>query len=196
MIAGALFALLGAAGAGGTDSTIAGPRIDALRVGAGVEVPDTVTRVRKKAVQVSEWYNTRLKIHKYASYATLPLFVTEFIAGDKLMGDRQAAPQWARDYHAPIAGVIAGLFGVNTLTGGLNWWESRSQTEGRAWRTTHSALMLLADAGFVATGMLAGDASEIRNSGDRRKTHRAVAVGSMSVATLSYLMMLKPIRRD
>ena len=180
MIAGALLALLGAAGATGTDSTIAGPRIDALRVGAGVEAPDTVTRVRKKAVQVSEWYNTRLKIHKYASYATLPLFVVEYIAGDKLMNDRVAAPQWARDYHAPIAGAIGTLFGINTLTGGLNWWETRSQTEGRAWRTTHSALMLLADAGFVATGMLAGDVGEIQNNGDRRKTHRAVAVGSMS----------------
>ena len=196
MIAGALFALLVAAGAGGADSTIAGPRIDALRVGAGVELPDTTTRVRKKAVQLSEWYNTRLKIHKIASYATLPLFVAEFVAGDKLYNDRLNAPKWARDYHGAMGGAIGGLFAINTVTGGLNWWETRGQTEGRKWRTAHSALMLLADAGFVATGMLACDIGEIQNTGSRRKTHRAVAVGSMSVATLSYLMMLKPIRRD
>jgi len=196
MVASAFLALLVAAGAGGADSTIAGPRIDALRVGAGVEAPDTVVRVRKKAFQVSEAYGTRLKIHKWASYATLPLFAVEYVAGDKLMNDRTTAPQWARDYHGAIAGVIGGLFGVQTLTGGLNWWETRGQPEGRAWRTAHSALMLLADAGFVATGMLAGDVGEIQNNGDRRKTHRAVAVGSMSVATISYLMMLKPIRRD
>jgi len=196
MVAGAFLALLVAAGAGDPDSTIAGPRIDALRVGAGVEAPDTTTRVRKKAFQLSEAYGTRLKIHKYASYATLPLFVAEFIAGDKLLNDRANAPQWAVDYHGTIAGIIGGLFAVNTVTGGLNWWETRSQTEGRAWRTTHSVLMLLADAGFVATGMLAGDSEQIQNNGDQRKQHRAVAVGSMSVATLSYVMMLKPFRRD
>ena len=84
------------------------------------------------------------------------------------------------------------------MTGALNWWETRDQTDGRTWRTVHSALMLLADAGFVVTGALAGDSEGGFNGsgGDQRKKHRAAAVASMSVATVSYLMMLKPLRRD
>jgi hypothetical protein len=34
------------------------------------------------------------------------------------------------------------------------------------------------------------------SSGNQNKAHRAVAIGSMSVATISSLMMLKPFRRD
>ena len=193
MVAGALVALLVAAGAGGTDSTIIGPRVDALRVGAGVQAPDTSTRVRKKAFQLSEAYGTRLKIHKYASYATLPLFVAEYAAGDQLYKKSSAAPQWAKSSHGALATAVAGLFGVNTLTGGLNWWETRGQAEGRTWRTAHAALELLADAGFVATGILADEAE---GSASNRKLHRTVAVTSMSVATLGYVIMLKPFRRD
>jgi hypothetical protein len=92
-----------------------------------------------------------------------------------------------------LAGGVAGLFAVNTLTGSLNWWETRGQTDGRTWRTVHSALMLLADAGFTAAGALADQAEE---SGDKRRLHRTVAVSSMSVAMVSYVMMLKPLRRD
>ncbi len=47
--------------------------------------------------------------------------------------------------------------------------------------------MLGADAGFVATGMLAPNKE---GEGGNRSTHRAVAYTSMGVATVSYLMML------
>jgi hypothetical protein len=53
--------------------------------------------------------------------------------------------------------------------------------------------MLLADAGFTATGLLAEGAEE---SGDDRRLHRTVALTSIGVATASYVMMLKPFRRD
>ena len=195
MVTGAVCALLLAAGTGAPGTIGSGPRMDALRVGADVVSPDTI-KPRRKAFRLSKAYETRLFIHRVASYATLPLFVAEYAAGDQLFKKGTAAPSWARDYHAPLAGALGGLFAINTITGGLNWWETRAQPDGRAWRTAHSALMLLADAGFVATGMLANDVGEIRNSGDQRKKHRAVAVGSMSVATVSYLMMLKPFRRD
>ncbi|MHB1313387.1 MAG: hypothetical protein ACYC3L_15325 [Gemmatimonadaceae bacterium] len=150
-------------------------------------------RVRRKAFQVSEAYGTRLKIHRVASYATLPLFVAEYAAGDQLFRKSNAAPQWAKSSHGALASVVAGLFAVNTVTGGLNWWETRGQPGGRNWRTVHAALELLADAGFAATGMLANEAEQ---SGDKRRLHRTVAVTSMSVATLGYLIMLKPLRRD
>jgi hypothetical protein len=51
----------------------------------------------------------------------------------------------------------------------------------------------VAEAGFVATGMLAEEAEE---SLDKRRQHRAIALTSMSLASASYLMMLKPLRRD
>jgi hypothetical protein len=51
----------------------------------------------------------------------------------------------------------------------------------------HGFMMLAADAGFVATGLLAP--SEDGSSGNR-SAHRAVAITSMSIATASYLFML------
>jgi hypothetical protein len=203
MVAGACLAVLLATGIGGTDPVRTGPRTEALRVGARAAAPDTV-RVRRKAVQLSEAYHLRLQVHKYASYLTLPLFIAEYTTGERLLKEpRYSGSSWARDVHPALAGAVAGLFGLNTLTGGLNWWETRNQPQGSAWRTAHSVLMLVADAGFVATGALAGDdggesglGAVPGNSGNQRRAHRAVAIGSMSVATVSYLMMLKPFRRD
>lgn len=169
-----------------------GPRAEALRVGVSAPAEDTV-RTRRRAVRLSDAYRTRQRIHKLASFAVLPLFAFQYAAGEQLFDKSDAAPEWAKDYHGLAAGGIAGLFALNTVTGGLNWWETRHQAGGRKWRTTHAALMLLAEAGFVATGMLAEDAEE---SLDKRRQHRTIALTSMSLASASYLMMLKPLRRD
>jgi len=192
MVAGAVFALLVAAGVGGPGASGPGPRAEALRVGAGAVAPDT-TKPRRKSFELSEAYATRLRIHKVASYATLPLFVAEYAAGDQLIRKGSQAPGWARSSHGALASGVAVLFGVNTITGSLNWWETRGQPGGRTWRTVHSALMLLSDAGFAATGALADQAE---GSGDKRRLHRQVAVTSMAVAMASYVMMLPPLRRD
>ncbi|MFA6167701.1 MAG: hypothetical protein WC700_13865 [Gemmatimonadaceae bacterium] len=166
--------------------------MESARVGIDLSAPDTV-KPRRRAVRLSEAYHTRLRIHKIASFAMLPMFAAQYAAGDQLFKKGSAAPDWAQNTHGLLAGGVAGLFTVNTITGSLNWWETRHQEKGRAWRTTHSALMLLADAGFMATGLLADEAEE---SGDRRTLHRTVAITSMGVATVSYVMMLKPFRRD
>jgi hypothetical protein len=52
--------------------------------------------------------------------------------------------------------------------------------------------MLVADAGFVATGAMApeNESEGERNDGGRRSAHRTVAFTSMGIATVSYLMML------
>lgn len=192
MVAGAAVAFILAVGLGGADSAHLGPRADALRMGVGATAPDT-TKPRRKAFRLSEAYGTRRKIHKLASYATLPLFAAQYAAGDQLFENGSAAPRWARSSHGALAGGVAGLFAINTVTGSLNWWETRKQSDGRTWRTVHSALMLLADAGFAATGVLADEAED---SGDKRTLHRTVALTSMSVAVVSYVMMLKPLRRD
>lgn len=197
MVAAAAVALLlaGVVGdpvADGPGSRGPGPRLESARVGIDLAASDTV-KPRRRAVRLSEAYHTRLRIHKVASFTMLPLFAAQYAAGDQLYKKGSAAPDWAQNSHGVLAAGIAGLFAVNTITGGLNWWETRRHDKGRAWRTAHAALMLLADAGFTTTGVLAERAE---NSGDDRRLHRTVALTSIGVATASYLMMLKPLRRD
>lgn len=159
-------------------------------------VADTTPRVRKRATQISDEYSTRLKIHQVASYATIPLFAAQLIVGSNLYNaDSKGAPRpaWAQSAHKPLAYALAGLFAVNTVTGSMNWWETRHQTEGRTWRTIHAALMLASDAGFAYTGSMGASA---RNSSVARDKHRQWALASSSVALLSYAMMLSPFRQE
>jgi hypothetical protein len=192
-----VFALAGAVWLGAAD-TVARPPIGPRDVPAGIAAApeDTTRRKRAKAVEISDEYATRLKIHKIASYATLPLFAVQYAAGQALYNaDRTGAPRpdWARSVHAPLGVALGGLFAVNTVTGAMNWWETRNDTEGRTWRTVHSALMLLSEAGFTYVGSMGQNA---KYSQADRDLHRNWAIGSMAVSLASYAMMLDPIRRD
>jgi hypothetical protein len=139
-------------------------------------------RPRPAAFEYSDAYQTRRKIHVYASLAMLPLFVTQFALGDSLWDN---ATEGKHTAHVVVGSSIGVLFGVNTVTGVWNLWEGRKNPTGRARRLTHGLMMLGADAGFFATALLApGD------GGGDRDTHRAVALTSMGVATASYLFML------
>lgn len=152
--------------------------------------PDTA---QAPSIEYSDWYGRRLTIHRWASYATLPLFAFQYAAGDQLYRKSVDAPEWAKRWHGPAATGVAVLFGVNTVTGVWNLWDARKDPEGRKWRTAHAILMLAADAGFTATGMVAERAER---SPSARRQHRTIALSSMAVATVSYLMMLPPLRRD
>jgi hypothetical protein len=147
---------------------------------------------RPKAFEYSDGYRTRLKIHKYASYATLPLFVAQYAVGQKLYNGNGSDS--TRSVHGVLAASTAVLFGVNTVTGIWNLSEGRKDPNHRTKRTIHGVLMLVADAGFVATGMLAPDeeheGGEGGGGGSSPSTHRTVALASMGVATVAYLMML------
>ena len=147
-----------------------------------VATPDTIGR-RPKAVEYSDAYATRLTIHRLASYTMLPLFGAEYILGQRLLDNSTPS---ARNLHGVVAGGVTALFGINTITGGWNWWESRNDPNGRTRRTVHTLLMLASDAGFVATGALASRASGSRNDA---LTHRNVALGSMAVATVGTGLM-------
>ncbi|MFI5312184.1 MAG: hypothetical protein ACHQQ3_13170 [Gemmatimonadales bacterium] len=159
--------------------------------------PDTIRqRKRVKALELSDAYETRLAIHKWASYATVPLFTAQAIVGQQLYVAQSAGNRPShgmRTTHDALALGVGALFAVNTYTGALNWWETRSQTDGRTWRTIHGALMLLSDAGFAYT---AATGPRARNLQADRNLHKNLAIGSASVALVSYLMMLSPIRRD
>ena len=76
----------------------------------------------------------------------------------------------------------------NTLV--WNLYEGRKNPAHRGKRMAHGIMMIAADAGFVATGLLAPDSDNFNSFEDRRGTHRAVALTLMGVATASYLMML------
>jgi hypothetical protein len=183
--------------------TLAGP-VDTVRlvpdsapttISSRLELPvslqleaDTTPRRRRKSVEVSEWYERRLRIHRYGAYATIPLFV--FQAGRR----KRAVPEGERcglvgQERASVgAASLATVFGVNTVTGLWNLWDSRTVPQGRTRRTIHTLLMLASDAGFAYAGIkLSEDAEE---SADARRKHRNTAYASMGVAVTGAGMML------
>ena len=157
---------------------------------------DTVPSGRPMAREYSDGYYTRLTIHKYASYATLPLFVTEYILGQKLYNGDSTTSQNLKGAHSAVAFAIGGLFVVNTVTGAWNMWEARKDPEGRTRRYVHGFMMILADAGFVATAAAAPGRQENQDGtpnpdfASEKNKHRNLAIASFSTALVGYLMML------
>jgi hypothetical protein len=149
---------------------------------------DTLPKKRPRAIAYSEWYGRRLAIHRTLSWAMIPLFAASYVTGDKLLNDgRENSPDWVRTVHPLAAGGSAVVFGVNTVTGLWNLWDSRKDPNGRTRRLIHAGLLLAADAGFVYTGSLGDDA---RENGDIRRRHRTFAISSMAVSTASWVYML------
>ncbi len=152
--------------------------------------PDQDQTARPKAIEYSDAYETRAKIHKYASFATLPLLGTEVLLGQSLYNDPASRTSSARGPHIAVGTAITGLFAVNTVTGVWNLWESRSDPHHRTLRILHGVLMLGSDAGFVAAFGTAPGGRNLVNFDSNKQTHRTVALTSMGVAAGSYLLML------
>jgi hypothetical protein len=167
------------------------PAVDPFRLELPVSLPvepDTTPRRRRKSIEVSEWYERRLRIHRYGAYATIPLFIFQAAAGNELYNKGEGAAGWAKNGHRVGATSLATVFGVNTVTGLWNLWDSRSVPQGRTRRTIHTLLMLTADAGFAYAGIkLSEDAEE---SAAARRKHRNTAYASMGVAVTGAGMML------
>jgi hypothetical protein len=141
-------------------------------------------------VYYSRAYDVRAKIHKYASFATLPLVGGEFVLGQSLFDSPSDGKKSA---HVAIGTAIGGLFAVNSVTGVWNLVESRKDPNRGHLPLIHSLLMLGADAGFVATAAITPGGDDRGGSpalSDNRGTHRAMAFTSMGLATASYLIML------
>lgn len=149
---------------------------------------DTIRKPRRKAIVYSDAYGTRLTVHRRLSWAMLPLFAVSYFSGDQILKKSNAAPAWARKVHAPAATGSAILFTANTITGTWNLWEGRHDANGRTRRIVHGLLFSAASGGFVYAGTkLANDAEQ---SQSKRLQHRNVALASMGVSTLSWLIML------
>jgi hypothetical protein len=151
---------------------------------------DTVTRKRPRprAIEYSDAYYTRLRIHQVASYAELPMFAAEYVLGQRLLNEeRTGVPsQGLKTAHTTVALGLGALFTINTITGGWNLWESRKDPSSRTLRLIHSVAMLGADAGFAWAGASGGGA---KNSQVDANHHRTIAISSMALATAGTAMM-------
>jgi hypothetical protein len=173
----------------------AGPRLEATfqTFTPGVGVPqgsaaDSGPR-RPRAIEHSDFYYARLTVHRIASYAVIPAFVAEFVLGQSLYNNPPGTSGTRTAHSAAAIGVVS-LFGLNTITGVWNLWDSRHDSTGRARRYIHAALMLASDAGFVAAEASApGRRRAVRDPGSRAR-HRTIALTSMGVALTGYGMML------
>lgn len=157
---------------------------------AGDATQDTVRR-RRKAIEVSDAYELRLRIHHYASYTVVPLFIVQSVAGNQLyQADKTGAPRpdWARNLHQVGAAALGTVFTLNTVTGLWNLWEGREADVGRTKRLIHSALLLASDAGFTYSGITL--ASDAKRNQDSRNKHKNVAYYSMGAALAGYGIML------
>ena len=145
------------------------------------------------AIQHSDAYQTRAKIHKYASFATLPLFAGELALGQSLFNspDNRGGK---RGLHAAVGAGIIGLFGLNTVTGSWNLFgEGWEEKDGRTLRLVHGLLMMAAGGGFVGTWATAPHSRRFGTSANfesDKRLHRNIAVASISVGTAGYLIML------
>lgn len=200
IVVGALFVCAGLAGAQGAPRDSTGHTtapIGAVPLAfsrpAGVLAPvDTPVVRRPRAIEYSDLYYTSLTIHRYGSYAMIPLFAAEYSLGQNLMND--ASPGWwMKPAHGLVAGGVAVVFGVNTITGAWNLWESRDDPAGRTRRIVHTVMMLVSDAGFLATGATAPERDNFFASYDdylhRERVHRDLAIGSIALSTVGGAMM-------
>ena len=146
------------------------------------------TRRRGQSIEYSGFYNTRLTVHRYLSFAMLPLFAGSFLTGDQIIRKAEAAPEWARDWHAPFATATAVVFTLNTITGLWNLWDSRKNPAGRTRRIVHGLLFMVANAGFTYAGTTLAEQAEEDPS--KRNLHRTVALSSMGVSVASWGLML------
>jgi hypothetical protein len=145
---------------------------------------------RVVAFEYSEGYKTRAKIHKIASFATLPLFAATWYMGQKVY-DNPGQSESDKGVHAFLGASTGVLFGINSVTGVWNLLEARKDPSHRTKRTIHGILMLAADAGFFATALtIPDDEGTYDNYNSQRSTHRTMAITSMAIATVGYVIML------
>jgi hypothetical protein len=146
---------------------------------------------RPVAIEYSDAHEMRAKIHKYASWATMPLLAAEFALGQKLYNDTNSQTDSLRGLHGAVGAGLIGLFAVNSVTGLWNLLES-NQAPGHTKRLVHGIMMLAAEGGFVAAAASAPGHSRnpLAPIDTNKATHRDIAVVSIGVGTAGYLLML------
>lgn len=151
------------------------------------------TPVGPPPFEYSDGYKTRATIHKWSSWAMLPLFGLETYLGQKMFNDVGEATDGNQKLHRSIAWGIGGLFAVNTFTGVPNLIEGRRDPNKSDLSLIHGVLMLVADAGFLVTALTQPNsrtASGLEIYTPKKNQHLTIAYASISVATVSWLLAL------
>jgi len=171
-------------------ATSATPIADTLAVEAATLAADS-QGPRPVAIEYSDAHETRAKIHKYASWATIPLMATEFALGQKLYNDPNSLTSGMRGVHGAVGAGLIGFFAVQSVTGMWNLLDARS-APGHKKRLLHGLIMLAAEGGLVASAASAPGhgRNDLINFDANRATHRNIAFVSMGVGTAGYLFML------
>src|SRR5262249_28669207 len=134
-----LFAVCGACRANPADTSAA----DAA---GHLSFQDAGQPLHAAAVEHSDAYRTRARVHKIASFATLPLFAAELALGQSIY-NTAAVSDSRKSAHIAVGAGIMALFGVNTITGAWNLFgEDRQDPKGRGLRWVHAILMMVSDA--------------------------------------------------
>ena len=146
------------------------------------------------AIEYSDAYRRRARIHRYASFATLPLFGAEAWVGQSLYNN---PTDTKKSVHLAIASGMGALLAVNSVTGVLNLIEANKDPHGRGRRLLHGILLLAADAGFLGAALTAPESERHRDIGERadlgsssKGLHRALAFSSIGLTTAGYLIMI------
>ena len=166
------------------------PLADAIAL-EGARLAADPQGARPVAIEYSEAHETRAKIHKYSSWATLPLMATEFALGESLYNDPNVLTSSQKGVHGAVGAALIGFFGVQSVTGMWHLMESKDAPGGKK-RMVHGLLMLAAEGGFVASALTAPSTSRsgLPNFVANKATHRNIAIVSMGVGTAGYLLML------
>ena len=166
------------------------PIADFLRPGT-IDFSADPLDARPVAIEYSEGHETRARIHKWASWATLPLMGTEYWLGQKLYDDPNSINSSSRGVHGAVGAGLIGLFAVQSVTGIWNLFDQNGAPGGTK-RWVHGLMMLGAEGGFIAAAAMAPGHSrnDLINFDAQRSTHRSVALVSIGVGTAGYLLML------
>jgi hypothetical protein len=152
---------------------------------------DAEQGARPVAIEYSDAHYTRAKIHKYASWVTLPLMAAETVLGEKLYNDPNSINSSSRGVHGAVGAGLIGFFGLQAVTGTWNLLDA-SGAPGHKKRLIHGILMFAAEGGFVASAVTAPGHSRnaLINFDANKATHRDIAYVSMGVGAAGYLLML------
>src|SRR5262245_22592956 len=114
------------------------------------DAPAPAQPVRPQAIEYSDAYYTRAKIHKIASWATLPLLGTEAILGQDVYNNQPGQRTSSRSAHIVVGTAITSFFVAQAVTGVWNLVDGWKDPNHKTLRRAHSFMMLGANAGFVA----------------------------------------------
>ena len=145
------------------------------------------------AFEYSDGYRRRARLHKLSSWLMLPAFGVEAYLGQKMFNDVGFATDGHKALHRGLAWGIGGLFLANTVTGVPNLLQERRDPHKSDRTLIHGVLMLVADAGFLATALTrpnSRSAEGLQIYTPKKNQHLTIAYASISVASLGYLLML------